>query len=791
MIRRLCSGLLICSLVASAAAVAASDDSTAGAAGPSSDKRAAVDNGTVEEVVVTARRRTEQLQTVPLAVTALNADQLQTQNVQNMADLTAVTPNIEVNAGRATSSTINVYIRGVGQSDPLWGNEPGVGIYLDDVYIARPQGALLDLYDVDRIEVLRGPQGTLYGKNTIGGAIKYITRDISDSNETYFKVSVTGGSYDERDVKVAGSMPIVDDHVYFGVAGAYLRHDGWGEIVDDGMPRPYNSVGQDVSDKNVLTGRANLTITWGQSSKLKFLLDDMDDRSNEVGGQRLAANPYLETPLDSRFDTYSDMPVNQDRSAFYGFSGTYTQDLGDAWSYKAVAAYRQGLTNQFINFTELDAPWFEVPGHYADHETTGEMQVTYSGSQWKGVAGLYYFNGTASGAYDATLSLGGASLAAGLPPGITQLTKGGVITDSYAAYFDTTWNLTPRLDMDVGARWNEDQKTANVFVTNYYAGTLTPGATFFDPNNPPAGFIPLGAPETNYSNDRSFVNLSPRLGFDYHFTDEVMGYLTYSEGFKSGGFDMRGNEVADPSTVNGYNSEIADSYELGVKSTLLDKRLTLNLTVFYSPYNHVQLTTQNFEEIGNPPAPTNVTAVLNAGTQLNKGVEFESVWRPLQALTLTTNVGYLDAYYKDFLEGCSPPTAGCPAGGGYLNVSSQNSPIDAPRWTGSLSGVYVWNVGGGDLSAHSTFRYQSFTKLASTEPSVTDQGGYSVLDAGMAYAMGKNWRFAVEGKNILDKWYKVAGYDFGAFGTNSLGGLSQIGYYGAPRTVLATVTYQY
>src|SRR5208282_2759564 len=116
--------------------------------------------------------------------------------------------------------------------------------------------------------------------------------------------------------------------------------------------------------------------------------------------------------------------------------------------------------------------------------------------------------------------------------------------------------------------------TANVFVTNYYAGTLIPGTTLFDPDNPPAGFLSLGAPETNYTNNRSFVNFSPRFGFDYHFTDEVMGYLTYSQGFKSGGFDMRGNEVADPSTVNGYNSEIADSYELGVKSTLLDKRLT-------------------------------------------------------------------------------------------------------------------------------------------------------------------------------------------------------------------------
>jgi iron complex outermembrane receptor protein len=759
------------------AAVAADPDTGAASS-------AAASNGGLEEIVVTARRRSEQLQDVPLAVTALNAEQLQTQNVQNLTDVTAVTPNIEVNAGRATSSTINVYIRGVGQSDPLWGNEPGVGIYLDDVYIARPQGALLDLYDVDRIEVLRGPQGTLYGKNTIGGAIKYITRDISASNEPYFDASVTGGSYGERDFKFAASAPVVADHVYFGVAGAYLRHDGWGEIVDDGLPRPYNAVGQDVDDKNVLTGRANLTITWGQSSKLKILADSMDDRSNEVAGQRLAANPYLEDPLDSRFDTYTDMPVDKDRAAFFGYSGTYTQDFSDALAFKTVVAYRQGETHQFINFSELDAPWFEVPGSYKDHETTGEMQLTYTGSRWKGVAGLYYFNGTAAGAYDAVLSLGGASLAPGLPPGLTQLTEGSIITNSYAGYFDTTWTLAPRLNMDVGARWNEDQKSASVYVSAVNAGTLAPDATFFNPNNPPVGFVPLGGPETDYTNKHSFVNISPRLGFDYHFTDDVMGYISYSRGFKSAGFDMRGNEAADPGTENGYRSEEADSYELGLKSTLLDRRLTLNLTVFYSPYNDVQITTQQFELVAG--APTNVTAVLNAGTQLNQGVEFESVWRPIEPLTLTANVGYLDAYYKDFLVGCPTPAAGC-----YVNISAQNSPVDAPRWTASLAGVYVWNVAGGDLSAHSTFRYQSFTKVANTEPSVTDQGGYSVLDAGLAYAMGKSWRFSVEGKNILDKWYRVAGYDFGAFGTGPEGGLSQIGYYGAPRTVLATVNYRY
>src|SRR5688572_4204238 len=272
----------------------------------------------IESVVVTARRREESLQDVPVAISALTADQLQTQNVRTLEDMTAFAPNIKVNAGRATSSTINAYIRGVGQNDPLWGFEPGVGIYIDDVYIARPQGALLDAYDVERIEVLRGPQATLYGKNTISGAIKYVTRDIA--TDPTFNVSATGGSYNQREIKVGGSVPVVDEHIFLGAAVAYLRRDGYGEIVDDGRARPYNRVGQDVSDKDVLAARANATFVWGDSSKLRILADTVQDNSNATGGQRLnnltvATGPAAGTypRLNDRYDQRTDMPVDRDR----------------------------------------------------------------------------------------------------------------------------------------------------------------------------------------------------------------------------------------------------------------------------------------------------------------------------------------------------------------------------------------------------------------------------------------------------------------------------------------------
>lgn len=759
--------LAIAGLIASGAAAT----QVAHAADQSSAREFAIEN-----VVVTARRREESLQDVPVAITALTADQLLSQNVRTLEDMTAYAPNIKVNAGRATSSTINAYIRGVGQNDPLWGFEPGVGIYLDDVYVARPQGALLDVYDVDRIEILRGPQGTLYGKNTIAGAVKYVTRDIA--GDPALNATATAGSYNQADVKLSGSVPVVADHVYVGAAVAYLQRDGYGELIDDGNPRLYNRAGQDVSDKDVLAARVNATFLWGEDSKLRLLADTIHDNSNATGGQRL--NNFLQPALNDRYDQRTDMPVDKDKFTTKGFAATYTQGLGDSLDLKIVGAYREGEGRQFIDFDELNNNLFQVPAQYSDDQTSGEVQLTYTGDRVKGVGGVYYFTGTASGGFDA--SLGGF--------GLTSLTQGSVDTDSIAVYFDTTVALTEQLNLNLGARWNKDDKEATVFVAQY-AGRLAANATLFDRNNVPPGFA-LIAVQSDYTRDRSFSNVSPRLGFDFKFTDDILAYIGYSEGFKSGGFDMRGNAAAYPQTVDGYDSETADNYEAGIKSTLFDDTLQLNLTVFYTPYQDVQVTVQQFQILNG--LPTNATAVLNAGKQLNKGVELESLWRPVQGLTLALNVGYLDAKFEEFIAGCNPAVAVVPAcrPDGTRDLTFLNEPINSPEWTTFLGATYEWELGSGDLSVHAGYQYRSDTKVANTTASITDQDAYDILDLGVAYTTASRaWRFAVEGKNILDEEYRVAGYDFGNPGAGATGGLSQIGFYGAPRTVAVSATYQY
>jgi iron complex outermembrane receptor protein len=445
--------------------------------------------------------------------------------------------------------------------------------------------------------------------------------------------------------------------------------------------------------------------------------------------------------------------------------------LTDALDLKIVGAYREGEGRQFIDFDELNANLFQVPAQYSDDQASGELQLTYTSDLVTGVAGVYYFTGQATGAFDASLG----SL------GLTSLTKGSVDTDSIAVYVDTTWSLTDRLNLNVGARWNEDDKEARVFVAQY-AGVLAPNATLFDERNVPAGFA-LVAVQSNYTNDRSFSNVSPRLGMDFKLHDDLMLYFSYAEGFKSGGFDMRGNQLLNPNTSNGYDAETADNFEVGMKSAWLDDSLQLNLTAFYTPYKDIQMTTQEF--VVRNGTPVNATAVLNAGKQVNQGVELETRWRPMAGLTLVANVGYLDAEFKEFFTSCPTPAPGC-----RVDLSGFNEPINSPDWTTFVGGTYEWSLGAGDMSIHTGYQYRSATKVANTTASITDQDAYDILDLGVSYTTANDtWRFAVEGKNILDEEYRVAGYDFGAVGPT--GGFSQIGFYGPPRTFSVTATYRY
>lgn len=722
------------------------------------------DEGQLEEIIVTsARRRNENVQDVPIAVSLLSDKFLEDNNIMDLGDISNVVPNTVISAGRATNSTIIAYIRGVGQNDPLWGFEPAVGIYMDDVFIARPQGALLDVYDVQSIEVLRGPQGTLYGKNTLSGAIKYNTRDIV--GDTYARTDVTIGSYSQLDVKAAASTGL-SDNFYIGGAVAYLSRDGYGEIKDSGTPREFNKVGQDVSNKDLLAARVNATWLLGDNTQLKLAYDMVEDNSHARGSQRL--NDAWGPAMKSRYDTMTDLPVGADKVKSSGGSIKLESQFTDEWGMKLIGAYRKSDSKSYIDFEALNDPIFNVPAHYNDNQTSFEAQFNYEGDRLAAVMGAFYYDGDACGSFNVVL---GAF-------GLTDLTDGCVNTKSISIYGDASYAITDKLNLSLGGRWNQDDKTASVFVARYL-GVLTGFETAFNPDDIPSNLTLLSV-SSDYTNSKTFDDFTPRVSLDYAFNDNVMAYFSFTNGFKSGGFDMRGNQAVFPDTVNGYGSESVDNYEIGIKTTSLDGRLIFNATAFYADYTDVQITTQEFVNIGG--VPTNVTAVLNAGEQVNKGVELETVYSANDNFRLTAMVGFLDADITEFLS--SDPANP----GNIIDISDTVEPLFSPDLTAQVSPEFFWGMGDGEGYARITYTYTDDIKVMNLTPSVGDQPAYGLLGATLAYTTGSgHWRFAANASNLTDERYLQAGYDFGA----AINYISQLGYYGAPRTYSLTATYTF
>ena len=308
----------------------------------------------LERIEVTARKTVENLQEVPVAVTSIGAQELAENGISVMTEVQQFSPNTTLQSSRGTNSTITAFIRGVGQQDPLWGYEPGVGIYIDDVYIARPQGAVLDLLDVQQIEVLRGPQGTLYGKNTIGGAVKYVTKEMS--GDATLNIQGTVGSYSQKDLKVTGQLPLIDEKLYVGFGFATLNRDGYGEFLTSAL----DNQDRENYNKDVTAARVTLEYTPTDDLFFRFSWDKTDDDSNAKGGYRLLPSLLTNAPVpDSVYDSYTSLPT-WNKVELEGMSLTARWDMSANTSIKYVAATRESYSPTNIDFDNTSLPIFDV-----------------------------------------------------------------------------------------------------------------------------------------------------------------------------------------------------------------------------------------------------------------------------------------------------------------------------------------------------------------------------------------------------------------------------------------------
>jgi iron complex outermembrane receptor protein len=692
-----------------------------------------------ETVVVTARRREEALKDVPLAVSTFSATKLEATGAPDITVLQQVTPNATIQVARGTSSTLIAFIRGVGQQDPLWGFEPGVGLYIDDVYVSRPQGAVLDIFDIQRIEVLRGPQGSLYGRNTIGGAVKYVTRRLGAEPTARARVSV--GSYDQLDFVASGSMPL-SDTFRVGAAIADYNRDGFGRNITTNAAH---------YDKDVQAFRVSAEFAPRENLFFRLGYDKVSDDSNAKHGHREAAGAGLTTGvaiLPGIYDTDAGIG-SANHVENQGLSLTGEFNINDFLTLKYIGAHREGKTRTLIDFDTNQAVALDVPARYSDEQNSHEFQALFTAENWSGVVGLYTLDATADGAFDTIV--GGLNL--------TIATSGKVDTKSTAFFGDFNFELTDNLSLALGGRLTQDRRGGTVYRQNF-TGLYSP---LFGNSAAIAGLM-----RSNYSNTRTFSEFTPRASLSYKINPDITAYVAYSEGFKSGGFDMRGDAILTPNTVNGYNPEYVKSYEAGVKGSLLQGRANFAAAIFRADYEGQQITRQE-------PTVTGSIAsfVDNAGSSEIQGFELEGGLNFSREFAATFGVGYTDAHFNEFITKN--------AAGVITDLSSSAVFQNTPKWNGNVALNYSHSLGDmGDIAATLSASYRSkFSMFEFVNPAIDQNSNITLLDAGVSWTTSEGHvKLSLSGRNLTDERYKIGGYLFaGATFGNVVNS-----FYGPPRT---------
>jgi iron complex outermembrane receptor protein len=699
--------------------------------------------GLLEEIIVTAERRAESLQEVPMSVIAISGNQVNPAEITGLTDIAHKTPNFKYTEFNLAEP--QVYIRGIGSTNDSGASDPAVAVFLDDVYLGRPGGAAMDLYDIERIEVLRGPQGTLYGKNAAGGTINFVTR--KPQREFEAKAGVTVGSDSLVQVGAYVNGPISDT-----VAGKLVvnrrTRDGFAKNI---------TTGQDLEDDDTTSARGQLLIT--PSDRVDILLGfDYTDIDN-AGANRYVVNfdipgltalsqiPALldrqelaNEGLGLRESSHED--VQYATKELTGFLARVDADLGWA-TLTSISAYREAEMAWFQALVPVLSSLQGGPGIYevddwADQESeqiSQEFRLSSEGDRLKWVLGLYYLDEDVDRTESFFTYWEDITPLAGLSPGdVTFNQKAG--TTSTAVFGQLTWNLAETVDLTLGARYTRDEKD----IFNEAIDNLD--------GIPPTGIPLVGAPYV-VSAKESWDDTTLRASLEWMPTDDAMLYLTYSEGFKSGAFNgTQGSPVAASSPLD---PETATNIEVGAKTQWYGDRLRFNFAYFDLDYDDLQVWfLQN-----NVLVAANATASVD-GFEADFAVAFTENFR------LSGGFGTLDGKYDEYEAGADNFT------GNDLPRTPDSS------WT--LAADYTIPFGNGEAlrllaSASYTdeFNYEPSNDPRQEEPDVT------VFDASVRFTSADDrWNLTAWGKNLGDELYGEHGI------SGTFGGASRI--WAPPRT---------
>ena len=774
----------------------------------------------IEEILVTARKRTENLQEVPAAVSAYGAEELRDRGVDNITEVARLTPNITINETTGLlAGTIQVFIRGIG-NDP--GFDQGVGIYVDDVYLNRTGGALLDVYDIERIEVLKGPQGHLYGRNTIGGALKYVSRE--PDNETRMRVEGKLGEDSLRKVRANLSGALVEDTLFGSFAISSTNHDGYQTNLYDGS---------EFAGADRLAVRGSLIWQASESLRFKLVGDILRDDSDPYVPTRVAVNlggPSGLGAFGALLSTANlfvpgaaylapgqmldaSLPTNKDHvnTAFIeggfdeyelnttGVSLTIDWDLNDAWSLKSVTALRDG---DFVNPFDFDGThqvFINTLRNRKSRDWSQELQLHYSSRHVNAVAGFYYLDGD----FENTQLTTQTPLLRLLTTHVKRTHQDDRGLESIAFYANVDWDITKQWQLSVGGRYTEDQKDidqlADVTLTQHVAAflrlpgleqaplVLSPTGAFIVPNLPFFNFflphrdtrgniIGLGNRETvitypeNKIGDDKWSEFTPSARLSFRASDDTLLYAGVSTGFKSGGFTFTGPAY----NALTYEPETVTTYSVGVKTTLVDGSLRFNAEAFLNDYQDKQFTVIALDEQTGALIQQND----NAGEIETRGFEFELLWLPpVDGLALNLNLGYLDVKVKELTDEVAPGVLG--------NVADNHAMGYAPELTVQARVQYTANLGGmGSLTfgADADYRDKMYTDspIDLTNPFflAAESDDRILANAFLTYRSDDNqWRVTLEGKNLGDKrvlenTFNVSNFILGGYNRGRTWGLT-------------------
>ncbi len=675
-----------------------------------------------EDIVVTARKKTERLQEAPVAVTALGGERLERINATDLSDLSGRAPNVTINTIGNFGSSVSVFIRGIGNGDPDSTVDPSVGIYVDGVYIPRTANSSLDLFDVEQVEILRGPQGTLFGRNTTGGAVNYRTK--RPTGEFGLRGAVTLGDYGQRDIRFAAEAPLIEDVLAFKVAAFSQHLDGFYTNTFSGLPGRRSSTS--AGESNTFTFRPSLLFTPTDNFELTIIGEYSRERSENLPSINVS-------PPNNLLQIFYDVPSfgRDENVRSFAFNVPGRSDI-DVWGVTAEANWQIGPgtltsvsnyreTTKDINNNDTDgttAGFFETLRDQPHEQYSSELRYNADVTDDLNIiAGLYYFRQKYFLRRDTFLNVTNGPVTARNNAITGQTHK------NFAIFGQAEYNITPELRVSLGGRYTTEKK-------DFFATLFTPF-----PNLGPV-----------FERDEKWSNFGPAVGVDYQASDDILFYAKYSKGFKSGGFNGRGGT---PGALGPFDEESVDAFEGGMKADWFDNRLRTNVAVYYNKYKDLQRTVIRSLQ-GQTGGNNQETVTDNAASATVKGVELEVSAVPVNGLNLDFSVGYNNASYDEYQADLNGDT-----------VITDNSNLEisrAPKWTlgGGIS--YAANLGDAGLL---TFR-GDWTHVGKQNLLVTGAldgriPSYDVIDASIKWDVpGDQFYVSVFVKNLNKELYEVS-----------------------------------